>query len=169
MPVKVAELTERETEKDREREVERERERERNRERERKNRQKCDLQQRVKNFFSLLVRPLYCGDHYLLCFRRITHLYLSPQEDSCSHTEREDTMVDFFTSCSLIFTRSLIGVPSSMKSSDSTSREPVCCCCRRRANSFSMSLTANSALLWNKCINTLCIKTTSHPLVFSQP
>ncbi len=52
------------------------------------------------------------------------------------------------TSSSLIWTRSLIAVPSSMKSSDSTSKEPVCCR-RRRAKSLSMSLTASSALLWN--------------------
>lgn len=52
------------------------------------------------------------------------------------------------TSSSLIWTRSLIGVPSSMKSSDSTSKDPVWCRLRR-AKSLSMSLTASSALLWN--------------------
>lgn len=82
---------------------------------------------------------LPCGDtlHYIRShfhFRKL--LFLSA------------SFLSLLTSFSLIFTRSLIGVPSSMKSSASTSKEPVFWRLRR-AKSLSMSLTASSALLWS--------------------
>lgn len=71
------------------------------------------------------------------------------------------------TSSSLIWTRSRIGVPSSMKSSDSTSKDPVWCCLRR-AKSLSMSLTASSALLWNTNTEALARKNQQY-LKFHSP
>ena len=83
-----------------------------------------------------------------------------------SHIHSEKLFNLFFfsfsllTSSSLIWTRSLIGVPSSMKSSDSTSKDPVWCCLRR-AKSLSMSLTASSALLCNTNTEALAQKKTA--------